>query len=307
MAAQMPDPPLTITYPGMCEASAAVALGAGSFAVADDDEKDLRVYRLESPAKPQILQISKAVPDLAEKADLEGAARIGDDIYWLGSHSRKKSGEERPGGRRLFAIHVAAADGGFRVEPVGRPYKTLLEDLQKDGRYNKYELDKAAALTPEEPGGLNIEGLAAQDRRLLIGFRNPVRAGKALIATLENPRQVLDGQPAIFGAPVELDLENLGIRSLEHWPAAKAYVIIAGTPEDAGRFQAFRWSGIPCDKPQPIADVDLSGLVPEAVFFESDTTSELIVLSDDGATCSEDKESKAFRSRRLPLGGVPNG
>ncbi|HYG61171.1 MAG TPA: DUF3616 domain-containing protein [Thermoanaerobaculia bacterium] len=72
----------------------------------------------------------------------------------------------------------------------------------------------------EEPGALNIEGLAAKDGKLLIGFRGPVRGGKALVVTLENPQEVLNqGAPASFATPIELDLDGLGIRSLEHWPA----------------------------------------------------------------------------------------
>ena len=40
-------------------------------------------------------------------------------------------------------------------------------------------------------GGLNIEGLeiSPDQQRLLIGFRSPLRDGRALIASVENPSQ----------------------------------------------------------------------------------------------------------------------
>lgn len=300
MVAQPPAaPPTTVLYSGMCEASAAVALGSGTFVVADDDKKDLRVYREGSPAMLQVLEISSTVPDLTEKADLEGAARIDQDIYWIGSHSRKKNGDDRPGGRRLFAIRVEPRDGKLSVQPVGKPYKTLLADLQSDSRFDKYELGKAAALKPEETGGLNIEGLAATpDGKLLIGFRNPIRDGKALIFPLDNPRQVLDGGKATFGTPAELDLGNRGIRSLEYWPAGEAYLIIAGSIDGAGSFQPYLWSGKPGEAAKALEGLDLAGMVPEAVFFDPKAPNKLFVLSDDGDACPS---PEAFRGRWLAL------
>jgi hypothetical protein len=295
---QEDDSTRVVVYPGLCEASGAVPIDAETFVVADDDEKDLRVYRLDAPAEPQKLKISD-LADLSEKADLEGATKIGEDLYFIGSHSRNKNGEAKPGRHRLFAIRVQSQGGQLTPVAVGRPYKTLVEDLQKDNRFEKYKLGAASELPAEEAGGLNIEGLSATpDGKLLIGFRNPVRKGKALVVTLNNPRQVLDGIAASFGDPVELDLAGLGIRSLEHWPAVQAYVIVAGSSDDAGgRFQAYRWSGKTGGKPEPMPNVDFSGLTPEAIFFTT-SPNKMIVLSDDGAVCPK---PKGFRMRQIPL------
>jgi len=288
-----------VLYPGTCEPSAAVMLEPGLFIVGDDDRKDLLIYRKGEPAKPREVKLSE-LPGLKKKADLEGAARIGDEIYWIGSHSRKNDGTEDLDRHRLFAIEVKASGEEFSAKPVGKPYEKLIDDLGKDPRFNRFDFKAAAQLAPGKEGGLNIEGLAAtQDGRLLIGFRNPVRNGKALIIPLNNPRKVLDGEKPSFGDPFELDLGGLGIRSLEHWPAAKEYVIIAGSFEDGGRFQAFRWSGQANGSPRPIENAGLSLLVPEAVFFDPAVPSELFILSDDGDACPEPDEM--FRSRRVEL------
>ncbi|HEV7667644.1 MAG TPA: DUF3616 domain-containing protein [Thermoanaerobaculia bacterium] len=295
-AQEPPTAPAEIKYPGTCEASAAVMLEPGLFIVGDDDQKDLRIYKKDTPGDPEIVKISD-LPGLKKKADLEGAARIGDAIYWTGSHSRKNKGEEDLDRHRLFAITVKA--GSHVVAAVGKPYLTLIEDLQKDSRYAPLHLIDAAKLPPGTPGGLNIEGLAATpEGALLIGFRNPIPKKKALIATLKNPLQVLSGAKPTFGAPIQIDLGGLGIRSLEYWPESKGYVIIAGTSADGGTFQAFGWTGKASGKPKPIANADLGTLVPEAVFFDPAAPKELFILSDDGDFCPD---PPAFRSRRVKL------
>lgn len=299
--AQTPEPtPSDVRYLGTCEASASLILEPGLFVVGDDDKKELLVYWKDQPATPpRELKVS-GLPGLQKKVDLEGAARIGDEIYWIGSHSRKNNGEEDLDRHRLFAIKVKASGDQLSAEPVGKPYQTLIDDLQKERCFDRFDFKAAAQLAPGKEGALNIEGLVATpDGTLLIGFRNPVRNGKALIIPLSNPRQVLEGQKPSFGGAIELDLGGLGIRSLERWPAANAYVIIAGSFEDGGRFQVYRWSGQVGDTPKPIANADLSQLVPEAAFFDPAAPSELFLLSDDGDFCTKGQE--AFRSRRIAL------
>lgn len=293
-AAQKPQrlEPTMVLFSGLCEASAALPLGSGSFVVGDDDKKDLRVYRKEQPGKPTKIDTS-SLPGLEKTDDLEGAARIGDTLYWITSHSSTRNGEAKPGRRIFYAVRIDP--DSLAVTPVGKPYTKLLDDLQADAKYAKYRVACVAQLPAEEPGALNIEGLAATpDGKLLIGFRSPVREGQALLATLNNPEGVIAGQPAVFGAPIELDLRGLGIRSLEFWPARNAYLILAGPSGSYSTFQIFRWSGNPGEKPVLMEEFDFSGLTPEALFFDGD---ELVVLSDDGDGCSEDQP--VFRAARF--------
>lgn len=282
----------TTSFRGPCEASAALPLASGMFVVADDDKKDLRVYRKDQAGEPTKIETSK-IPGLEKTDDLEGAARICDVLYWITSHSSNKNGEAKPGRRLFFAVRIDPES--LTLKPVGKPYTGLLDGLQGDARYARYKIASAAKLPAEEPGALNIEGLAATpDGRLLIGFRGPILGDKALVVTLENPDSVIHGQPAVFGDPIDLDLRGLGIRSLEYWPARKTYVILAGSSGASSQFQIFRWSGKAGDKPVPMDDVDLAGLIPEALFFDGD---ELHILSDDGDVCPEDQAFRAARFR----------
>jgi hypothetical protein len=176
-------------------------LEGGLFVVGDDDKKDPLVYRTGQAAVHQTLKVSD-FPGLKKKVDLEGAARIGDVTYWVGSHSRKNDGEEDLDRHRFFAIKVTTVEGRLVAQAVGKPYEALLADLAKDERFARLNLAAAAMLALGAAGGLNIEGLAAtKDGGLLIGFRSPVRGGKALIVPLGNPQTVLNGERPSFGIP----------------------------------------------------------------------------------------------------------
>ena len=282
-----------VLYPGLCEASAAVALEPGTFVVADDDEDDLRRYNTDRFSRSADVDIS-GLEGLDDTDDLEGGTRIGDVFYWITSHSTNREGRQRPRRQRLFAVRIGLNED---EDPhlVGTPYTTLLADLPQGGSFAKFQLGTAATRRAEDPGALNIEGLAATpDGKLLIGFRNPITDGKALVLTLNNPAGVVAGQPAAFGDPIELDLGGLGIRSLEFWPARNAYAILAGAFGASNQFQIFGWSGSAADRPVPLPDIDLTGLIPEALFLDGD---DLFILSDDGDVCPEDKAFRAARFR----------
>src|SRR4051794_30807206 len=189
-----------LTHTSMCDASAAVAVGADQFVVANDEDNVLRVYRTDQSGGPvasfpmdSFLDVEPEHPE----ADIEGAARIGDRIYWITSPGRNKDAKMRPNRRRLIATEVRETGGRITLTGVGTPYKDLLKDLTKDSDLDAFRLDAAAEEAPEDEGGLNIEGLAATPRgHLLIGFRNPIRKGRALLIPLKNPDEVIRGRRA---------------------------------------------------------------------------------------------------------------
>jgi hypothetical protein len=83
-------------HPGMSGASAAIFLDAGRVVVASDEDNRLRVY--DPAASQPAIQVWDASPWLHlsgrhAECDLEGAARVGNRIYWIGSHGRNKEGK----------------------------------------------------------------------------------------------------------------------------------------------------------------------------------------------------------------------
>ena len=292
----------TFNYRGLCDASAAVALDAEHFVVADDERNTLVVYRRGQAAAVGKLDVSSFLGTKPDKeSDLEGAAAIGQRTYWVSSHGRNSEGKRQDRRLRFFATEVISRAAPtkqppFKLVTVGKAYSGLLDDLLAAPSLAAFKLAGAAAQAPEAEGGLNIEGLAATpDGRLLIGFRSPVPNQRALLVPLENPNEVIDrGARARWGQAIQLDLGQRGIRSID-W-VGSAYLIVAGPPADTGTFALYRWSGEPGQAPVLVKGVDLKGLHPEAVFAVPGTQG-FQVLSDDGQ-----RKHRGLACKVLPRG-----
>lgn len=294
------------TFNGPCDASAAVALDASHFIVANDENNTLRIYRQGQPAPVASLNLTNFLGTAAEEeSDIEGAAAIGSRIFWITSHGRNSKGKARPARQRFFATEVVPGQPPS-VKPVGQAYGNLLHDMLAADTLKPYRLEEAARRPPEAAGGLNIEGLAATgDGKLLIGLRSPLPQQRALLIPLDNPDEVIAGQHARFGQPLELDLGQRGIRSIER--IGNSYLIVAGPTGDKGSFTLFRWSGERGNAPIPISAADLKDLRPEAL-FAIPGGNRVQLLSDDGGVVIGGIECKkmpaaeqTFRSLNLEL------
>jgi len=295
-----------ILYSGMCDGSAAVALTDKLFAVASDEGSIIRVYDRDRDGAPlQSINLS-AFLDLdvrKPESDLEGAARVGDRAYWITSHARNKNGRERRSRDRFFAVQIITNAQRVDLKMLGTPYEHLLDDLSRDPKLKPFNLAAASRLEPKARGALNIEGLSATpDGQLLIGFRNPIPRGRALLVPMLNPEAVIHGQAAKFGEPILLDLGGLGIRDMAFWDGQ--YAIIAGSYDGKGQSRLYKWMG-GTSTPRLIKHTHLKGLNPEAIIFYPDKgKDEFQLLSDDGkklvngTPCKElaDPSRQRFRS-----------
>ncbi len=280
------------TFLGMADASAGVAVSSNLFLVADDESNILRLYKADAPGRPareydfsQFLEVERKHVE----ADLEGAARIGDRAFWIGSHGRNKNGRERPNRGCFFATDIKLTGTNVEVLPVGRIYRHLLPDLLRDARFARFGLAQASMRAPKEPNALNIEGLSATpEGHLLIGFRNPIPNEKALLIPMLNPDDVVAGKPPLFGAGILLDLDGRGIRDIALYQGT--YLIIGGDYGGEGKFELFRWNGTD-STPQRIKVKHLNQYHPEGIIIYPDKgLREVQIVSDDGT---------------LPVGGVP--
>src|SRR5262249_12224977 len=95
----------------------------------------------------KFLEVSGKAKQL--ESDLEAAARIGDRIYWLGSHGRTKKGVEAPNRCRLFATDIKFENGEVSLTPVGQPCKTLLDNLVAEAKFARFHFADAAKLAPK--------------------------------------------------------------------------------------------------------------------------------------------------------------
>ncbi|WP_420050024.1 DUF3616 domain-containing protein [Hydrogenophaga sp. ZJX-1] len=138
-------------------------------------------------------------------------------------------------------------------------------------------------------GGLNIEALemSPDQKRLLIGFRSPLRDGRALIASVVNPTALFESDEAPRIAPEleELDLGGQGIRGLSYVPALGAYLVIAGpVSRERASFALWRWSGEPGAPAHRVTVPGLGGIekaegVSPAIVGGLER---IVIVSDDG-------------------------
>jgi hypothetical protein len=322
----------TVRYLGTCDASAAVRLGSSSlFVAASDEDYILRVYDLQNPGAPalslDLIDFLSLNPqgeanddEKPPEPDIEGAALIGERIYWVTSHGQSKDKSDEAGLKgvfqetrhRLFATSVESGTRGVRLRPVGRPYARLREELLRVPELTALGLARAATLAPEAPGGFNIEGMApTPEGHLLIGFRNPIPEGRALVVLLENPAELVEGRsdsPKLSVA-AHLDLGGRGIRAIEFVPESRIYLLIAGAFSDGQDFRLYRWSGARGDTPVELV-VDFADCSPEELIVTGvrGASVDIELFSDDGDRMVGDKkckktkpEKQSFRSLRRDI------
>jgi hypothetical protein len=307
---------------GACDGSAGVALGGGRFASADDDANLIGLYDGAAPRRTLDLRLwlgtdKKKKPDADgearyDESDIEGAARQGDLIYWIGSHGRDGEGREDEARARFFATRATQPGPMSQgLEPVGTgPYRGLRDDMLASPELASLDLAQAyrpgkkKGPSPEDDVGFNIEGLAAWGADgLLIGLRNPRPMGKAALVPFLNPREVVErAAKARFAAPILLDLGGRGVRSVER--VGEAWLIVAGPHGDAWKgadpFLVYRWAGAGA-KPEPLDWRMPEGFRPEGLFASPDGAT-ITLLSDDGTKACKKAASadKSFRSLTFP-------
>jgi hypothetical protein len=176
----------------MSDASAAVALDAGTFLAADDETNSLRVYAIDGDGTPLALHDLSGFLGVEPKhpeADIEGAARVGTRVYWITSHGRNKNGKPRPNRYRFFATEVRGSGEGVTLTEVGQAHRGIVPAMLAEPALADLQLQRVAGADAEQARGakrrrlapkdegLNIEGLsaAADGRSLYIGLRNPCR------------------------------------------------------------------------------------------------------------------------------------
>ena len=276
-------------HTGSSDASTAVDAGGGYMLVADDENQVLRLYSRTNSGLPvngfdytsslALTDISGSVP---REVDIESSVRVGDRIYWLGSHSNSSGGADRPNRSRLFATDVSGSGASTTLSYVGR-YDGLKTDLINwdvnnghglGANYFGLQASAAPGVAPETDGGIgfNIEGLTIAPDGITgyLSFRAPIspvsNRTKALIVPVTNFTSLVSGNPtggsATFGVPILLDLGGRGIREIKGNGNGQ-YLIVAGPSGGAGAdpnaFKLYTWTGSATDAPV-LRAADLSGL-----------------------------------------------
>jgi len=270
--------------------------------VAGDEACGLDRLRLLEPVGREALRFGEVrdfpladlldLPGAAgEEADLEGMA-VADGFLWVvGSHGLKRKNAKPDRGHADNAKRLAkvALDGNRRllaclpIEPDAKGEPCLVRQAQDGRRALRLKGDAQTnlltrALTddphfgpymaiPGKDNGFDIEGLAVDGRRLLLGLRGPVLRGWS--ALLEIAVEARGDQLRL--APLDdsgtlirkhfLQLDGLGVRDL-HFSGDDLYILAGPTMVLNGDIRVFKW---PAARPLLAAN-------REAVRFEAALT-----------------------------------
>ena len=299
-----------LTFPGICDASAAVAIDEKTIIVGDDERQWLSIYDLPTQRLldkiplPSLSGDDGAETDGGHEADIEGATIFKGRIVWITSHGRNRKGKVRPDRYRLFASHTINSQDGTAAEAFSPSFSDLASMIlgKEDDSYAPLreaigDLSRTDPALAPKKRGLNIEGLTAtrDGEMLLIGVRNPQKDAKALLFELAGFDRFLQGDPSqlALGQLIEIDLGGRGIRDIAWSAAHGSYIIAAGQVDDDADgpgFALYKWDGT--GAPLQIGDFnDLDrDFHPEAVvplLDKSDhglaPSKRILILSDEGA------------------------
>ncbi len=211
------------------------------------------------------------LPGMAdEEADLEGMA-VADGFLWVvGSHGlkRKNARPDRDHADNAKRLAKLALDGNRRllaclpIEPDAKGEPCLVRQAQDGRRALRLKGDSQANLLtraladdphfgpymaiPGKDNGFDIEGLAVDGRRLLLGLRGPVLRGwSALIeiaveARGDQLRLVPLDDSGLLLRKHFLQLDGLGIRDL-HFSGDDLYILAGPTMVLNGEIRVFKW------------------------------------------------------------------
>jgi Protein of unknown function (DUF3616) len=171
-----------------------------------------------------------------EEADLEGLCSDGERFYATGSHALgRKVPDHQPSRHHVYRMRLKGDGKGLKCV-VSHALEPLLENDALVARHYLKRLNAAER-------GLDIEGIAVRDGRMLLGLRSPALAGQAFVLSVATTTLFGDApsrQQSVerFALPLG---EGAGIRDLA--AVDDGVLILSGpsTDEDEAPFALWLW------------------------------------------------------------------
>ena len=256
-------------FTGSSDASAAVDVGGGYVVVADDESNTLRLYDRSASGAPVKTWDFSSRLGVSKEIDIEGAARVGNTIYWTGSLGNNKDGEYKADRNTVFTTTVtgsgaehSARRSAARTRSCGTTWSpgttptgtgTGSPPRPPTGRCPSRSTGSTWRAWSSRPGSTSTA---------YIGFRAPLvppaSGGKALIVPVTNfDKVVAGGAKPVFGAAIQLDLGGLSIRDIRK-NAADQYLIVAGSwaaDDNSDPYAVYSWDGVAGHAPVKRADL----------------------------------------------------
>ncbi|MBI6896624.1 DUF3616 domain-containing protein [Pseudomonas putida] len=318
----------TFKTPSLCDGLSAVERTGDSLWLANDETTSLERLQIgkatdtgtiacnEHRVFPLREFLNLPVKQDDTEIDIEGLAYDAHEGYlWLtGSHSlkRKKADADKPAHKNIKRLATVEADGNryllARIPVVVEDDRHALADkVDSDGRSAAQlrgddtgnELTAAIAedehlrdflRIPGKDNGFDIEGLAVNGPRLLLGLRGPVLRGWAVVLEIE-PEQDKNSPGTLRLKPIGpdgrpyrkhfFDLEGLGVRDL-CWQGDDLLVLAGPTLDLDGPVTVFRWRGALASDEESVVFPDQLEKVLEVPFGKGDDHAEGLCLYEPG-------------------------
>lgn len=234
----------------------AVVVTDGRIVMVDDEQRSVLTGQLDADGGVTLRPPSPLTGPGKEEFDLEGLAAVGNNVYAVGSHSlaRRSADGDRSQAKNLERMQEPLRNAKERkvmfrmpLDAASAPAQlsTALADiLQGVAKADQptASLFAAASAAPGKENGIDIEGLAAAEQSLWVGFRGPVlRHGYVPVLKVN------------AGAYPELKREELlfvtlggrGIRDLAR--VTGGFLVLAGAVGDSDQStQVVFWDGRSC-------------------------------------------------------------
>lgn len=252
--------PLSMTDPSdaRAELSGVVLLGRQLVTISneglDEDKREHKVQVFEGdPAQGYRHSHDELLldpPGSCEEADFEALARDGDTLFAIASHSLDRS-KQRPDSsyeknrRRLTRDGIKfceARDALLKFHLSGGEEVETLQQTSLREIIDRHPVLEPFKELPNKENGIDIEGLAAKDGMLYVGFRGPVLR-QNFVPILRIP-QDLEQDSLEDSEILYVDLGGRGVRDIAPGPNGKGFVILAGPNGDERQsFAIYFWDG----------------------------------------------------------------
>jgi hypothetical protein len=244
---------------GSSDASSAIAVGDGHLLVADDENRNIRLYDATKSGREVAEFPMPDAPLGQHEMDTEASARKGNSVWWFGSHGKDKDGKVQKGRHAIAQMTLTGTGANAKLVETGVVYQRLVDDLIAwDARFGDrfgfaFALNENQGPSATAISGLNLEGteFSRDGQALWLAFRSPlsprVEGGNALMIPLTNLEDLTSGAAtkAEFGEPLLLDLGGDSIREIRKNDAGE-YLILsarAGHSFITPRQALWAWNG----------------------------------------------------------------
>lgn len=274
-----------------------------------DEKRRAWFFSLEQrePAAPKIVigeRVKLTPAEGGDEADAEGAAFDGGRFYAIGSHGASRRTGQFQASR--YSVYRVEADGTVKASNALAAIIAAIPGI----REHFCAGTEPGGCQSLQDGGANIEGLAARNGQLFVGFRAPVPGGKAFIIRVAEGAVFGHADPGLAVFRLELGRDgkgrDLGIRDLA--AVSDGFLVLAGPSlpdgDDAvGSGRVLHWREGD-ERPRLLREIAMTdkGVKPEVllVMGEMPTAYRVLIMSDGLAGGSPTEFELGKQSRPSP-------